>query len=115
MHRFIQRWVWLTLAVFVAMVVLQSAVWACPTCKESLAQNDPARANVVRGYFWSIIFMMSMPYLILGGLGAMFWWQVRKAKMEKRRSAPSIADKPIETFAPVELEVRAESREPVEV
>src|SRR6185436_10359396 len=33
---------------------------ACPTCKDSLA-HDPASANLVRGYAYSILFMLSMP------------------------------------------------------
>jgi hypothetical protein len=71
----------------VLLLLLQTAVLACPTCKENLAQNDPAHATLVRGYFWSILFMMSMPFLILGGLSALFWWEVRKAKLKKLREA----------------------------
>nr|AGC72169.1 hypothetical protein [uncultured bacterium A1Q1_fos_962] len=35
---------------------------------------------MIRGYFWSIIFMMSMPFLIFGSLGAYFYLQVLKAR-----------------------------------
>jgi heme/copper-type cytochrome/quinol oxidase subunit 2 len=74
---------WRKIAVFgLALLLLAgcaaSAV-ACPTCKESLA-HDPASANLVRGYAYSILFMLSMPPLILGGLSAYFYWEVRKAK-----------------------------------
>lgn len=100
-----RRAVWIILAVFLAMVVLQTAAVACPTCKESLAQNDPAHKNVVRGYFWSILFMMSMPYVILGSLAAMFWWQVRKAKQQKI----------LQGAASTAVHVPREAREPVEV
>ena len=55
--------------------------WGCPTCKDSIAQNDPAAAGIVRGYFWSILFMMSMPFLILTGLGSYFYWQIRRARV----------------------------------
>jgi heme/copper-type cytochrome/quinol oxidase subunit 2 len=40
---------------------------------------DPAAANIARGYFWSILFMLSMPILILTGLGSYFYWEVRRA------------------------------------
>jgi hypothetical protein len=73
------------------VLVLQTIALACPTCKESLAQSDPARANLVRGYFWSILFMMSMPFLILGGLSALFWWEIRKAKLQKLHEAQAVA------------------------
>jgi len=81
---------WLTRALvwgLLVLVLLQSAALACPTCKDSLDQNDPARSNIVRGYFWSILFMMSMPFLILGGLGLLFYWEVRKAKALQRQQA----------------------------
>lgn len=51
---------------------------ACPTCKEQIA-GDPAAYNIARGYAMSIVFMLSMPFLILGGLGSYFYWEVRRA------------------------------------
>jgi len=54
--------------------------FGCPTCKETLAHGDPETANLMRGYFWSILFMMSMPFLILGGLGSYFYYEVCKAR-----------------------------------
>lgn len=57
--------------------VLCSVAHACPTCKEGLNENG---GNLVQGYFWSIIFMMSMPFLIFGGLASMFYLDVRRAR-----------------------------------
>ncbi|GIW94299.1 MAG: hypothetical protein KatS3mg110_2340 [Pirellulaceae bacterium] len=73
--------------VLVAVVWLgiATAVWACPTCKQAIAEGGNAE-GLVRGYYYSILFMMSMPFLILGGLGAYFYWEVRRA-----RSRPSVA------------------------
>ena len=51
---------------------------ACPTCKAAIAENG---GHLVRGYFWSIIFMMSMPFLIVAGLGSLFYMEVRRAQM----------------------------------
>ena len=59
---------------------------ACPTCKDSLA-HDPAAANLVRGYAYSILFMLSMPPLILGSLCAYFYWEIRKAARAKQTAA----------------------------
>lgn len=87
MNRILKRAAWVICLATVSLLLLQTAAMACPTCKENLAQNDPAHASMVRGYFWSIIFMMSMPFLILGGLSALFWWEVRKAKLQKLRDA----------------------------
>jgi hypothetical protein len=58
-----------------------AAASACPTCKDNMA-HDPASANLVRGYAYSIMFMLSMPPLIFGSLCAYFYWEVRKAKAQ---------------------------------
>jgi hypothetical protein len=52
---------------------------ACPTCKENLA-HDPASAGLARGIYYSILFMISMPFLIFGGLSAYFYWEIRRAR-----------------------------------
>jgi hypothetical protein len=58
MTRFARQW---ALCVIVLIVAGQVAT-ACPTCKESLSANDP---QMMRGYFYSIMFMMAMPFSIL--------------------------------------------------
>jgi hypothetical protein len=62
------------------VITLQAVATACPTCKDGLAQNDPAGQSLVQGYFWSILFMMSMPFLIFSALGGYFYWEIRKAR-----------------------------------
>ena len=67
--------------VCLALVLLtQASALACPTCKEGLAANDPAYAGMVRGYFFSIIFMMSMPFLTLAGIAGYFYYEVVRAR-----------------------------------
>jgi heme/copper-type cytochrome/quinol oxidase subunit 2 len=66
-----------------AILLVADVALGCPTCKDSLA-SDPAAANLVRGYFWSILFMMSMPFLILGSLSAYFYWEIRKARAQQQ-------------------------------
>jgi hypothetical protein len=68
---------------------------ACPTCKDAL-HTDPAQANLMRGYFWSILFMMSMPFVIFSSLGSYFYFQVRRARLLQSSQAigqrqPSVA------------------------
>jgi hypothetical protein len=63
-------------------VALSEAALACPTCKDQLA-HDPQAANLARGFYYSILFMLSMPPLILGGLASYFYWEVRKARAAK--------------------------------
>lgn len=72
---------------FLFLVVLCGVATACPTCKDSLAGTDPNHAGMVRGYFWSILFMMSMPFLILAGLSTYMYWEVRKARAREAEAA----------------------------
>jgi hypothetical protein len=53
--------------------------FACPTCKDNLAP-DGQLTGMARGYAYSILFLLSMPPLIFGGLSAYFYWEVRKAR-----------------------------------
>ena len=64
--------------VAIAIVLCCSAVVdACPTCKEGLAENG---ADMVNGYGWSIVFMMSMPFLIFTSLCSYFYYEILKAR-----------------------------------
>ena len=71
------RLFWLACAL--AWLAGASSAWACPNCGEAIA-SDPAQAGLVRGIFWSILFLLSMPFLIFGCLGGYFYWLVRQAR-----------------------------------
>lgn len=66
----------LAFTLLLALFVVDSAQ-ACPTCKESLSENNK---ELVQGYFWSIMFMMAMPFSILTGIGTYFYVLIRKSK-----------------------------------
>ena len=68
------------LFVATALVLLPCVAEACPNCKDSLAESDPASLGIVQGFFWSIMLMLSMPALILGGLCTYFYLLVRHAR-----------------------------------
>ncbi|HTQ37511.1 MAG TPA: hypothetical protein VMJ32_00695 [Pirellulales bacterium] len=55
-------------------------VWACPTCSEAAAANDPEHEHMVKGYFYSILFMMGMPYTIFACFCGYMYWEVKKAR-----------------------------------
>ena len=70
-----------------ALVLLLAALAeACPNCKETLA-TDPAKQGLARGIYYSILFMMSMPFFILGGLCTYFYYLVCRDRAEKAKSA----------------------------
>lgn len=50
----------------------------CPNCKDAFASGDPAAANVARGYFYSILLMLAMPFTLAGTFGAYVWREMRR-------------------------------------
>jgi len=81
--KFSSRLNWKRFAPLLALVVvlcLADSAWACPTCKEGLAENDPASQTLVAGYFYSILFMMAMPFVTLGMFGGFAYLSVRRAR-----------------------------------
>ena len=73
---------------FCAVALAVNCASACPTCKDALGSHDASHGDIVSGYFWSILFMLSMPPAIIAGLGSVFYWEVRKAR-NTRVSGPS--------------------------
>jgi uncharacterized membrane protein len=73
----------IVMAACVALLVgIASVASACPTCKDGIAQNDPQHQSLVAGYFYSIIFMMSMPFIILTSFGTFAYRSVRRARAQ---------------------------------
>jgi hypothetical protein len=72
---------WLLIALVLALILMIASVAAaCPTCKEGLAQTDPQGDSVAAGYYYSILFMMAMPFAILGTFGSLAYLSVRRAR-----------------------------------
>jgi len=68
----------------IAVLFCAGVAAACPTCKDSLDETSRAMA---RGYFWSILFMISMPFLLLSFFGVSMYLAVRRARREKEALA----------------------------
>jgi uncharacterized paraquat-inducible protein A len=74
---------WIVAAIILAlMLLIASVAAACPTCKEGLAQNDPQGQSLAAGYYYSILFMMSMPYLLLCTFGSVAYYSIRRARQQ---------------------------------
>jgi hypothetical protein len=83
MHRLPYRRL-ISLAAALTVVLLIAAVAeACPNCKEALAANDPEHNGLVKGYFYSILFMMGMPFAFLGCFSIYMYRQVLRARAER--------------------------------
>ena len=70
------------LGVIVLWGVALDSASACPTCKDGLAENDPAGQAIAAGYFWSILFMMSMPFLLIGSFASYAYYIIQRANRQ---------------------------------
>jgi hypothetical protein len=58
---------WLWTALFLCSILsFPAPASACPNCKEAVAAQPGEAARLKNGYYYSIIFMVSMPFLLLG-------------------------------------------------
>lgn len=73
-----------SLLLAVATLAFAQVAFGCPTCGNSIEHSG---GNLATGFYWSILFMMSMPFVILGGLSLLCWLEIRKA----RRTAEAAA------------------------
>ena len=63
-----------------ALALLANVASACPTCKAGLEHGDLAQQKYASGFYYSILFMMSMPFVILGTFGSFAYYSLRKAQ-----------------------------------
>jgi len=68
-------------AFFLAASGAASIASACPSCQAAL-NGDGSQADLARGIYYSILFMMSMPFAIVGTFGGLMY---RAVKLEQRR------------------------------
>lgn len=68
---------------------LPAVAQACPGCAEAQAGQGPGRVNIVRGYQLSIIFMMAMPFLIVGSFGGYVYYTMYRGQNGSEAAPPS--------------------------
>lgn len=68
-------------ALFVMMLVAATAstAAACPGCKEATSDQS---LNLARGFSYSILFMMPIPFIIVGGFGGYVYYTLRRRDAE---------------------------------
>ena len=67
------------LAVLVVALSAYQAMAQCPMCKMSLESNLQNGGTQGRGINTGILFLLATPYLIIGGIGYV-WWKNRRKK-----------------------------------
>jgi hypothetical protein len=69
---------------FLLICLAAAEALGCPNCKDGFASSDPDAVNIARGYFYSILLMLAMPFTLAGTFGAYVWREMRK----QQRSQP---------------------------
>jgi Na+-driven multidrug efflux pump len=67
-------------AAVAVLLCVASSAWACPTCKEDLA-NDPQGRGLAEGFYYSILLMMTAPFAVLGMLGFVAYRSIKRAQI----------------------------------
>ena len=70
------------LLVCVVLVTTATDALACPMCKAALASHDRNHGDWIGGFFWSILFMLSMPFVLLCTFSVKMYLLVRRARHE---------------------------------
>lgn len=69
---------------------------ACPSCKAALA-GDKGQGDLVRGFFWSILFMLCTPFAVFTGMSGYFYVLVQRARKQKTPTTSQTAGNIAET------------------
>ncbi len=71
-----------TVVVLVGLVAVLAAAdaFGCPNCKDGVNTSDPDGLNIARGYFYSILLMLAMPFTLAGSFAAYVWREMRRQK-----------------------------------
>jgi hypothetical protein len=62
------------------LLVAAADAWGCPNCKDGVNTSDPQGLNIARGYFYSILLMLAMPFTLAGTFAAYVWREMRRQK-----------------------------------
>lgn len=83
---------WLTILGFVAVVLVvgTQVAEACPMCAEALASGKADRSqDAPLGFYYSILFMLSMPFILTGAFGFAFY-RLHRQRLLLESHAPAV-------------------------
>ncbi len=77
------------IAAFIALFFAAGAAHACPGCADIVTKGKEALANFrfFQGVNWSVLFMLSVPYVLMGSGVFLIWRSARKAKKAANESS----------------------------
>jgi hypothetical protein len=69
------------MGVLVWALVPIGAAQACPNCKEAVSAQPSETAGLAQGYNWSVLFMLGVPFTLLGTGGLMVYRGVKNGSL----------------------------------
>jgi hypothetical protein len=82
-----------TVVLAIAVIWLWAGdVSACPTCREGVGASDPHQQALAAGFYYSILFMLSMPVIILTTFGSCAYRAVKRAQAERDTAVRNSGD-----------------------
>jgi hypothetical protein len=86
--------------VLLALLAAGPRLTACPMCQEAVPNSsnseDEDQARLARAYNNSILLMVGVPYLLVGGVGLLIYRQVRlRAANEAKTARPLSPGQPL--------------------
>ena len=91
-RRFIYFRRFLPLIALVAAMLVCTVASACPGCKDAMERQDPTHGGMAKGYYYSILFMMATPYLLIGGFCGVMYYKVRRNRAKQAAALPKKID-----------------------
>ena len=79
----------ISLVLVITCIIAASEAVGCPTCKDGLQAADSEGANIARGYFYSILLMIAMPFTLAGSFGLYVWREMRRQQRAAGNDAAS--------------------------
>jgi hypothetical protein len=75
------------LAIALGVLLAAADALGCPNCKDGVNTSDPQGLNIARGYFYSILLMLAMPFTLAGTFAAYVWREMRRQKQSTQAEA----------------------------
>lgn len=77
-------------SLFLVFTISYHFLMACPMCKEAVkgAGKDPSA--LARGFQWSILAMLTVPYILIGAIALLLYFSYRKQKQKMAVNQPTV-------------------------
>jgi hypothetical protein len=78
------------LAAVLIAVILPALLSACPSCKDAKSDTDypGGSASLPRGFYYSILLMVSAPFVVVGGMALRMYLARRQSRAPEAAVGP---------------------------